>query len=141
MKMRLVLLCLLAPSLSFGQSRDGAWFGKLDDINQLAFIAGFAEGVSVGASSGVFSSCKDLPNWIACVEARTKAESGDYSKYIVKIAPGDLHRGVKHFYSDYRNVKVNVAYAILHSGKSISGVPASELEATLEAVRRTSAGN
>lgn len=137
-KLAAVTLALFtAAAQAQAQTKDGAWFAQFSSLTQLAFVAGFIEGAHTGGTAAVLYACpQEGKAFLACVESGSGVLHDKYSKYLSGVPADQIHKGVLAFYADYRNQKLQVAYAIIHSGKAIAGVPAADLEKSLEFARQ-----
>ena len=137
-RLMVVLALMLGCTAHAQQRRDGDWFAKLGDA-QLAFVAGFLQGAETGAMAGTWSSCPMDANVAPCFAERNAKVREGYLKYVQYVDPPQMHKGVLAFYADYRNTRIEIPYAILHTGKAIAGVPAAELEKGVEMARQLAA--
>lgn len=146
------ILRILVWSLAFAWSTssaqsairfDGDWWRSSSSMLRTGFVAGYVEArknalmlapvsecVARGVSDAALLECS------RSVEARLRRE---YFPMPGAFTVGQLEDGLNAFFSDYRNRRILFDGAFNYVALSISGRPASELEAMAERLRQASA--
>ena len=119
---------------------DGNWWrDKISEQNRLGYLIGYVDAVHNAALLAPAYVCSDSPKLLECTGAAYEAMQSGYKNFLSgKATYGQLKDGVDVFYSDYRNRNIGLGGALNYVVNSIAGVPASELERSVEAMRKSS---
>jgi hypothetical protein len=131
MRKRVLLATLLVIAITSGvvpgaekQKRDGFWWRDMPHDWKVFYVRGYVD---------AFSDANVLIETLGLPKPQQKIVRNILDLYNIQI--GQYVDGVDNFYSDYRNEKIDFAFAIIFSRDEIRGKSEAEQQETLRKLR------
>jgi len=136
-KLFAVIILFLFTGIANGDElrTDGNFFNSLTEPMKTAYVGGLIHGISLGASFALWASLKPGDGLVEKIEKVATINS--YSeKYINEKPVSQFRDGLKDFYADFKNRRIDINDALWVVAREIKGDPDSEIKELISNLRR-----